>query len=151
MSEESTSKSGNELVKRAERGRLVAGTASLNPLGRPKRGMSLSDMARHRCDWPKMVDRLQRIVLSAKSADRDAIAAFITLADRGFGKPLSSLDVNITAGVATLEGDAYAHLSLDRRREILAELRGDRVLELIDDGDDEQGIRDPAVSDDDHG
>ncbi len=133
MSHDSTSKAGQELAARGERGRLVAGTPSLNPHGRPKRGQTLAEQWRRETDWPKLRARLEEIALDPKSKGADAVAAIRELADRAWGKPLSTTELRLQTGNADNDGQP-------ERAKVLARLSPAALREWLDAHDTEREL-----------
>ena len=122
MSNGSARKTGRELVARGDRGRLQPGTVSLNPKGRPRRGETRAEHVRRQVDWELVDARMIRIITNPKSKDHDAIAAWIALNDRGFGRPISSheLTIGVSSGVPSRDLSA---MPLEERRALLAKIR----------------------------
>jgi hypothetical protein len=119
------------LPQRDPNGRLVPGTASLNPGGRPKVVAKIQELARQHTETA-----IARIVELASSADeRIALAAATELLDRGFGRP-------VQATQSTVEKVDYSAVWLAGMKEANAAMKGDgakvveacRTTEVREDG-----------------
>lgn len=129
---------------------MRAGGPSLNPHGRPKRGLSLAEAIRERVD-PAWI--AERAVALAETAESEAtrLAALSLIADRGWGKPLStvevtaSIDARAAAVVAPLN---WGNVPLEQRKAALEALRAARAAGALPPADEPQA-RDLATPSDD--
>lgn len=79
--------------QRGEHGRLVPGTGSLNPGGRPKSAFSLSGWAQTQlAEDPELRERW--IAICKESGDETALKALVHLANRGYGMPTQSIELS---------------------------------------------------------
>lgn len=113
---------------------MPAGGPSLNPAGRPKRGTSLAERVRWIVDPDEIVAFLLGVVRDGKAKLEARLVAASQLLDRGWGKPLSTVDLAIT-GTPNAPTRDFSGMSIEARRELLATLRalpitdGDKVPE----------------------
>ena len=124
-------------LTRTEGGRFGVGNPG-GP-GRPKRGLAIGEQFRRAVNWEAVRQRLERIATGDKSKDADAITAARELLDRGWGRPLASHELHVSGERSESETD-FSHLSIERRRAILAELQGGNPR-----------LDEPQVTDDDNG
>lgn len=83
-------------VARDEKGRIVAGSASLNPGGRPKAAREVFEA--RLMNLPQMLDALERIALGGKSTDFAVVAAAKEWTDRVVGKAVQALHLSGPGG-----------------------------------------------------
>ena len=83
-------------VERDERGRLLPGSKTLNPGGRPKAIAQLRELCQ--ASTKDAVRVLRDIMLDEKAKKSDRIAAANSLLDRGYGRPGQSADYGATMG-----------------------------------------------------
>ena len=101
---------------------MVSGGPSLNPAGRPKRGTSLAERVRWIVDPDELVEFLLGVVRDGKAKIESRLVAAGQLLDRGWGKPLSTVDLNVTGTPGAPTRD-LSGMTLDERRELLAKIR----------------------------
>ena len=100
-----------------------------NPSGRrPRPALAFAEKVRERVDPDMVIDLAMRVAQDEKLSPEQRLAALWPLIDRGFIKPPAGLDVSVTNGNAT-DDNTFSHLTLERRRELLAEIRGPQADE----------------------
>ncbi len=118
-------------------GRFLPG-ASPNPSGKPAgfRGLArkIKDETRN---GDELVEFAVKVLRNETAETRDRLAALQWLSDRGFGKPLQSIE--LSADVAAHQAPQYdwSRLSIEERKELLAKIAAVRQLAPSSDSDDE--------------
>ena len=108
---------------------MAKGAPTLNPRGRPRVGDSLANAVRQKFSPERIVELAEKLACTAES-EQVRLAALQLLAERGFGKVVTTIDASITAeGSAPPERD-WSAMPLAERRELLARLRA--VPELVE-------------------
>lgn len=98
-----------------------------NPRGRPPKGESLAEIVRRTVDPHELAQILLSIARNTEAKNSDRIAAVQAIADRGWGRPLSTIDVEARFRIAPSDQGRFAPLST----ETLAELAGVVVLDAL--------------------
>lgn len=85
---------------RDEHGRFTGGHASANPTGRPLgfRGLARK-ISRETRGGDELVEYALEVLRDTKAETRDRMAALAWLSDRGFGRPLQSVELLADVGV----------------------------------------------------
>lgn len=135
------------LAKRDDHGRLVPGTPSLNPGGRPKGKGVRARIAALTNNGDDLVDRLNEIVNDPRTNKREVIQAAAHLLDRLEGKPIAkieskNLNVSVTDHEHALDLDA---LSTDHLQTLAAILNSTVAREIPVDEVDGEIVEAPAL------
>ena len=97
---------------RDDKGRIVSG--SLNPGGRPKLPAEIRDLAQ--LASPRAIEKV--IELMGNEDPRVALAAAQVILDRGYGKPVQSVDARVEQSVSTADAHVHALVELARKATI---------------------------------
>jgi hypothetical protein len=90
------------VIKRRGNPAMQRGAASLNPRGRPPRGTSLAERVRAAIDPGEIIDFLDSVWRDSQHRIETRVAAASQVLDRGWGRPMQSveLDATFTAAAA---------------------------------------------------
>src|SRR5689334_2575247 len=114
----------SDQVQRQAAGRFAPGTSG-NRAGRPQRGKSLAEVVRRGADARELVAILLSIARDPTEPAATRVAAIGQLCDRGWGKPLAAIDLQVgVAGQAALPA-AWAELPREERLRLLDAPPGD--------------------------
>jgi hypothetical protein len=128
-------------TKRRGNPNWVKGGPSPNPLGRPRTGLAFAERGRERIDPDKVLELAVRVLEDETLPPRERLAIVMPVVDRIYVKPPTSTQLEVTNGNAAPH--SFGHLSLERQRELLAELRGGEA-----NGHDPR-LHEPSATDDD--
>lgn len=120
-------------MSRGPHGRFVAGQGSANPGGRPKIGSEWRQLIRDVTDNGKMIlEKLVEIVQDQEIAPSIRLDALRYLADSGFGKPITTMEIETSSVVEHLENPRteLARLSVDELRALRVTLKKAEGREL---------------------
>lgn len=125
------------MAKRDAKGRVIAGTGSLNPSGRPKTLGEVTDLARAHTD--KAITALAQVLEKGKS-ESARIAAAEVLLTRGWGKAQGLVDMDAQLAFLTAE-NARLREELEKTGATERSLVGmgvAQLLEIVKAGGDER-------------
>lgn len=106
---------------------MVKGGPSLNPKGRPRSGLAFAERVRERIDPDLIIDLAVRVASDETISPERRLEALWPLIDRGFIKPPTTIAAHVQT-VASGSRD-WSQVSLDERRALLGQLRGNRVTD----------------------
>lgn len=109
---------------------MVKGQASLNPNGRPPRGLSLAEHVRRAVDPDELIAFLLGIMRSSTAREADRLAAAGMLADRGWGKPLQpqAIDIQMDSRASSVLPAGWAELPRAEREKWIDAKRAQVLL-----------------------
>ena len=108
---------------------MVPGGPSLNPAGRPTRGLSLSERCRRIADPDEIIGFLVATMRNEKIKIESRLVAAGQLLDRGWGKPLASVDLAVTSSPTEGARD-WSAVPLEERKSLLERIRS--IPELVE-------------------
>ncbi len=106
-------------------------------------GHAMAEKIRERLDPDTVIDLAFEVASDTSLPSERRLAALYGLVDRGFTKPAVDTNINVSATQPTND---FSHLSIERRLELMAEIRGTAAIDATESHDPR--LLEPSVHDD---
>lgn len=111
--------------------------ASGNGRGRPKRGLSVAEAVREQVSVEELISFAVSVYQNENVAMRERLIAYKELWDRGYGKSLQTLDLNLGKQEQWIEPLGWGQMSSDDKFAFLDDVRARALRGIIDVADED--------------